>query len=170
MGDFDFTTTGFKVEGFAELHKNIEKLTQVQRSIGLSPLLEKSLTPMSHVAYALAADDPSTPPPWDLRTSVAVSTRQRSGPARSDRPLGQYEARAYMGPTKYGYPEAVFMEFGTTQRHWKKSGKSTGFQAPQPYMRPAWDAGKEGVLKIIREGYAEAVFKTARLFAVSPLR
>lgn len=158
MSDFDFKSSGFTVSGFAELHKNIERLTQVQRSIGLSPLLEKALTPMSYAAYGLAADDPRTPPPWDLKTSIEVSKRQRSSRTKNDRQLGQYEARAYMGPTKYGYPEAIFMEFGTVK------------MGAQPYMRPAWDAGKEGALEIIKHGYADAVFRTANLFKATPLR
>lgn len=154
MGEFDFKSTGFTVSGFAELHRNIEKLTQIQRSIGLSPLLEKSLERMAFVAAGIAPDDPKTPPPYDLKSSITVSTRQRSGRAKHDRPLGRYEARAYMGPTKYGYPQAIMQEFGTIH------------ETAQPYMRPAWDTGKDYALKVIADGYGEYVFKTARLFKV----
>lgn len=155
MGDFDFKTTGFTVSGFAELEKNLDKLTQAQRSVGLSPLLVKALEPMAAAAKQLAPDDPRTGPPWDLKTSIDVSTRQRSGGARSDRALGQYEARAYMGSTKYGYPQAIMMEFGTIH------------DRPEPFMRPAWDSGKEGALEIVKAGYADQVFRTASMFNVS---
>lgn len=168
MGDFDFTTTGFKVEGFAELYRNLDKLERIQKATALEPMLIEALTPMSLVAQTLAPDDPITGPPWDLRASVSVSGRQRAGRARSDRALGQYGARAYMGPTKFGYPEAMFAEFGTTQRHWK-TGKSTGYEAPHPYMRPAWDSGKEGALEIIKQRFSTYVFNAARSFSVSPV-
>jgi hypothetical protein len=85
-----------------------------------------------------------------------VSTRQRSGAAKSDRALGQYEARAYMGPTKFGYPQAMMQEFGT-RRH-----------SPSPYMRPSYETGKHKVVEILKDGFADQVNHTARLFQVTP--
>lgn len=158
MGDFDFKTTEFKLSGFAELHRNIEHLTQIQRHIGLSPLLVKSLEPMAALARSIAPDDPKTPPPYDLKSSIVVSTRQRSGRAKQDRPLGKYEARAYMGPTKYGYPQAIMMEFGTVH------------DTAQPYMRPAYEATKYQTLEIIKAGFAAQVAHTVALFGVAPAR
>lgn len=154
MGDFDFKTTEVKISGFAHLNKAIEGLTQIQQAIGLSPLLVEALEPMRDVAAGIAPDDPKTGRPWDLGDSIQVGTRQRSGRAKADRSLGQYEARAYMGPTKGGYPQAIMQEFGTV-RH-----------LPSPFMRPSWDTGKKGVLEIIKRGYAARVDHTAKLFAV----
>jgi hypothetical protein len=31
-------------------------------------------------------------------------------------------------------------------------------------MRPAWEAGKEGALKIIQDGFGDQVFKTAKRY------
>jgi HK97 gp10 family phage protein len=149
MSDFDFKTTGFTVSGFAELSKALEGLTKQQVAKGLSPLLTKALKPMSLVAISLAPDDPRTGPPYDLKSSITVSTRQRSGRARRNRALGEYSARAYMGPTGYGYPQAIMDEFGTIH------------MSARAFMRPAWDSGKEGALDIIKDGYAARVFKTA---------
>jgi hypothetical protein len=156
MGDFDFQTTEVKISGFKHLYKALDGLTQIQQSIGLSPLLVEALEPMAATAKAIAPDDPTTGAPYDLGESIEVSTRQRSGAAKSDRALGDYEARAYMGPTKYGYPQAMMQEFGT-RKH-----------LPQPYLRPTWDTGKRGALEIIKRGYAARVQHTARLFAVAP--
>src|ERR1051326_8526274 len=112
MADFDFKTEGFAVSGFADLYANLDGLTLRQKQQDLAPLLKKALTPMCLLAISLAPDDPITGPPWDLESSISVGTRQRSGRARRDRELGQYGARAYMGPTKFGYPQAIFQEFG----------------------------------------------------------
>lgn len=158
MGQFDFKSTAFTVSGFAELDKALDGLTRIQKASALEPLLIKSLEPMSHSAASLAPDDPLTGPPWDLKKSIAVSGRQRSGRARTDRLLGQYDARAYMGPTKYGYPQAVMQEFGTRR-----------MQA-HAYLRPAWDGGKDEALHIIQSNYASHVFTVAQRYAVTPPR
>lgn len=166
MGDFDFKTTSFEFKGFKELYRTLDHLPEAVLSKELSPILERSLEPMRVYAATLAPDDPITGPPWDLPSSIAVSSRQRSGRAKSDRALGRFDARAYMGPTKFGYPEAIFAEFGTTQRHWKEPGavKSTGVMRAQPYMRPAWDTQKHVALNIIRDGLAERIEVTARKY------
>ena len=147
-GAFDFKTEGFTVEGFADLYANLDSLTLKQKQQDLGPLLKKALVPMSLVAISLAPDDPLTGPPWDLKSSITVSTRQRSG--RTNRPLGKYGARAYMGPTKFGYPQAIMQEFGTIK------------MVANPYMRPAWDVGKQGALQIIAAGFADAVFRSLK--------
>lgn len=150
MGDFDFKTEGFTVSGFADLYANLDGLTQKQKAKALAPLLVKALTPMSLVAISIAPDDPTTPPPWDLKSSIKVGTKQRSGRARINRALGQYGARAYMGPTKYGYPQAIMDEFGTIK------------MSARPYMRPAWEAGKQGAFEIVKAGFAESVFNAVK--------
>ena len=150
MGDFDFQTTGFTIEGFADLYANLDGLTVAQKSRALSPLLVDALTPVRLVASSIAPDDLRTGAPYDLHTSISVSTKQRSGGARSNRALGQYGARAYMGPTKYGYPQAIMDEFGTIH------------MTARPYLRPAWDAGKEAAFEIIKAGFADHVFKAVK--------
>jgi hypothetical protein len=150
MGDFDFKGEGFTMSGFADLYSNLDGLTEKQKAQDLSPLLKEALTPMSLVAIALAPDDPTTGPPYDLKSSIAVGTRQRSGRARQDRALGQYGARAYMGPTKFGYPQAIMDEFGTIK------------MVARPYLRPAWDAGKVGALEIIKAGFAARVMASVK--------
>lgn len=143
MSDFDFKTTSFKFSGFKELYEAIGHLPEVVMNKELSPLLVRSLQPMAVYANTIAPDDPLTGPPWNLNTSIEVGTRQRSGPAKHDRPLGKYDARAYVGPTKFGYPQAIMQEFGTIH------------ETAQPFMRPAWDSQKEVALTLISAGLAE---------------
>lgn len=142
-GDYDFKATSFQFSGFKDLFRAIDHLPEVVKKIELEPILVRSLEPMAEYARVMAPDDPATPPPYDLKTSIAVGTRQRSGRARSDRALGKYDARAYMGPTKFGYPQAIMMEFGTID------------DVAQPYMRPAWDSEKQTALKIISRDLGE---------------
>lgn len=151
MGAFDWQVEGFTCQGFSGLNAMLDGLTKIQYSHGMSPVLEKALSPMCLVAVSLAPDDPHTGPPHDLKSSITVSTHQRSS-RNHNRALGQYEARAYMGPTGFGYPEAIMMEFGTI------------YDQAQPYMRPAWDSMKQGALNIIRDGFANQVFSTAKRY------
>jgi hypothetical protein len=168
MGDFDFKTTSFEFKGFKELYRAIDHLPEVVLKKELEPILVRSLEPMRIYAATLAPNDPLTGPPYDLPSSIAVGTRQRSGPAKRDRDLGRFDARAYMGPTKYGYPQAIFAEFGTTQRYWKEPGpvKFTGVMFVQPYMRPAWDTQKHVALKIISDNLAERLQMIAKKYGV----
>ena len=139
MSDYDFKTTGFELKGFKDLYRAIEHLPDTVAKKELEPVLVKSLIPMRDLARAIAPDDPSTGPPWDLKSSIEASTRQRSGRGRRNRALGKYDARAYMGPTKYGYPQAIMEEFGTIN------------MVASPYMRPAFETRKYQTLEIIRE-------------------
>lgn len=142
MSDYDFKTTGFQFKGFKELYKAIDHLPEFVKKVELEPLLVEALTPMMEFARIMAPDDPLTGPPWSLPQSIEVSVRQRTGRAKGDRQLGKYDARAYMGPTKFGYPQAVMQEFGTIH------------MVATPYMRPAWDSEKEHALAIIQREFA----------------
>jgi hypothetical protein len=152
LSDFDFKTTRFEMRGFKDLMKAIDHLPEVVKKKELEPLLRLSLEPMRDTARYLAPDDPLTGPPWDLGESIEISSRQRSGPAKRDRALGQYSARAYMGPTKYGYPQAMMQEFGTLNH------------VATPYMRPAYEADKHKALDIIKAGLAQRLQLTAQKY------
>ena len=169
MGDFDFKTTHFEVRGFKELYRAIDHLPEAVKKSELEPILVAALIPMRDLARRLAPDDPLTGPPWNLPSSIEVSVRQRTGRSKFDRALGRYDARAYMGPTKYGYPQAVFAEFGTTQRRWKPPGaeKSTGVMTARPYMRPSWDSDKHTALRILADGLGDRLEMIIRKYGTS---
>jgi hypothetical protein len=152
VGDYDFKTTAFEFKGFKSLYRALEHLPETVIKKELEPLLVRSLIPMRDLARSIAPDDPLTGPPWDLKASIQVGRRQRSGRARSDRALGQYNARAYMGPTKYGYPQATFREFGRIR------------QPATPYMRPAFETRKYRALEIIRSGLAKRLTLIAKKY------
>lgn len=125
-------TTTIKLEGFAELDRELGRLTKAAGRGALRRAGTKSLEPIRSAAVAAAPDDPTTAAPEDLKSSIKISGRggRMSRSARA----GKAFVELYMGPTKEGYPQAIFQEFGTVNH------------APQAYMRPAWDGGQSRLL------------------------
>ena len=142
----------FKVTGFRELYNTLSHLPDLAKRRGLEPLVVKSLMYMRDTARHLAPDDPLTGPPWDLKSSIEVSTKQTQ--AKEYERIS--EARAFMGPTRHGYPQALFQEFGTVK------------MVATPYMRPAFDADKDKAVAIIEQGFAEQVEATLRRYGRPP--
>lgn len=145
MGDFDFKTTSFEFKGFKEMYKTLDHLSEGVKAKALAPMLLEAVEPIRDTARAIAPDDPLTSPPWNLPTSIEKSDRQRSGRAKRDRALGRFDARAYVGPTGVGYPQAIMQEFGTIHH------------VAQPYMRPAWNAQKQNVLNLLKAIFAKHI-------------
>lgn len=135
---------GFKVEGLRDLERSLGVMKQATARNTIRRAEMDALQPMAEVARRLAPDDPSTPDP-DLESSIKVSA-QASGVRRS----GRGPVEAYMGPTKEGYPAAIMQEGGT--RH----------HAAQPFMRPAWDGGKERLLHDYTAAMTDQIDKTAK--------
>lgn len=69
---------------------------------------------------------------------------------------------ADVGPTK---PHAHLVEFGTGPRHWKKNGKSTGVMPADPFIRPAFDEGKDGALETIKAGLTTEIAAASKRMA-----
>ena len=141
-------TTGFKVSVSPSIYKTLDHLTDIAKSKGLQPLVVAALQPMAETARFLAPDDPSTGPPYDLKSSITVSTSKRG--VKSFEKLAS--ARAFMGPTRFGYPQAIMQEFGTVHH------------VATPYMRPAFDSDKGKAIAIIEKGFAAQVEATLRKY------
>jgi HK97 gp10 family phage protein len=133
--------TSFKVRVDPSIYRTMDHLPDLAKSKGLQSLVERSLIPMRDTARHLAPDDPLTGPPWNLKSSIEVSGKARG--VESFEKLTS--ATAYMGATRYGYPQAVFQEFGTVN------------MVATPYLRPSFDADKGKAIKIIEDGFAEQV-------------
>lgn len=148
MSDYDFKTTSFEFKGFRDLYKLLDGMPEHLKAKSLEPALLAAVEPIRAYAEVMAPDDMKTPDP-DLESSIVKSTRQRSGPARSDRALGRFDARAYVGPAgnANAYPQAIMQEFGTVHH------------VAQPYMRPAWDSEKGTALKLLQERFADHLRK-----------
>src|SRR5688572_2776800 len=112
--------------------------------------------PVADTARALAPDDPETGG-YDLRNSIAVSTklsaRQRKAKRRAiksgDAEKSFAEIYAGAGPL----PQAHLQEFGTVNH------------PPQPFLRPAWDQHKGGVLETIKRDLGGMIIAAAKRVA-----
>lgn len=139
-----------RIEGLKELEKALTEMkTSTARGVVRRTLL-KALEPMREAAEGYAPDDPSTGAP-DLHRSIATGDKLKVGRMASVSGFGFKDGNVtvWMGPTRDGYPQAIMQEFGTVK------------QAAQPYMRPAWDAGKGQLLDDVKTGMGEEIRKTA---------
>lgn len=143
--------TTLKIEGLKDLEKALMKLPLSTGKSVLRKVLLKAAEPIKNRARDLAPDDPKTPD-IDLNTSIEASTKQRRGYGLRGRE-GNQAATVYIGPTKDGYPQAIMQEFGTIHH------------AAQPYMRPAWDGGKNKALDDIKDGLWKEIEKSAARLA-----
>jgi len=130
-----------QTQGFRELEANLAALEKraTRRTVARKALMAAA-EPIEAKAIELAPDDPTTGPPYDLKSSIVSSTRTSSKSARKQRPS---EQRVHIGPTKFGYPQAMIQEFG---------GK---FHRAIGYMRRAWRA----------EGGQKALDRMAKVMA-----
>ena len=154
-------TKGFQFEltGVKEMVQLMEQLPTISMQKGvLRKALKKAGQPIKDEAIAkLGAQNLKGD---KLGSTITVSTslkRSQKTAANSDR------TRVFMYVGSWA-PHAHLVEFGTTDRH-KKSGASTGFTSPKPFMRPAWDANKLKALDIYKKELWESILKSAKLLA-----
>lgn len=154
--------TKVRVEGLRELEKALAELPKATGKSAMRRVLKKRAQPVADAARSLAPEAAG-----DLRDSVTVSTKRPAGQksqaaqafaAAGGGAAGRAAAKAagsspvliYIGPGRH--PQASLQEFGTS------------FHGPQPYMRPAWDRTKDGVLDGIKDDlWAEVKKSAARL-------
>jgi len=138
------------VKGLAEVAAAIEGLKPATAKRVLRKVATEALTPMRDKARALAPDDPRTGPPHDLKSSIEISPKQKSGRQLRFTEEGASSVTVFMGPTFEGYPQAIPQEFGTAHH------------PPKPYMRPAWDQHKHQALQHVATELGAEVQKAAQ--------
>lgn len=139
----------FKVEGLRELDKALMTMKQSTARGVVRRVLLKAAQPI--------ADDMAERAPRDsgylgdhIDTGVRLSRRQsRISPKRSD-------VEVFAGASRV--VQATLQEFGTSDA------------PPQPFARPAWDAGKMQALADVKTGLSEEIAKTAARAAKRALR
>jgi HK97 gp10 family phage protein len=134
------------VEGLAEVQTALRQLPDATAKNVLRRVGRKRLAPVAERARELVPVGQG-----ELRDSIAVSTRltrRQRGKHRKDAP-DDVEVFAGAGP----HPQAHLQEFGA-EHH-----------GPQPFMRPAWDAEKDGVLAGIKQGLWDEIEKAATRLA-----
>jgi len=159
----------FELTGMKELMNALEQLPTVAMQKGaIRNALKDAGQPV--------ADDAKANFPGHLRDSIKVSTSLK----KSQRPRRQDRTRvtAYVGSSS---PLAHLIEFGTTQRILEEprivtiGGRTvqithTGQVSPRPFLRQAWDAKKNEVLKRLGDALWRQIAKSARRLAKKAAR
>lgn len=144
------------VQGLKELERSMEDMsTRMGRAV-LTRSLKKASQPLADLMSDLAPDDPNTPTD-DLEQSITVTTRAtrqvRSSMAKFSRITGlKNAATVFVGPDAKNF-YGVFPEFGTIK------------QAPQPFMRPAWEQDQDALLGRVKEHLAEEIDRAVKRLA-----
>lgn len=124
--------------------------------------LKKSAAPVAAAAQQLAPrSDAEGPHMADkIKVSTTLSRKQRAqqgfgsrGSLRDKSSIVMYIGAGPKGP-------AVLAEFGTGPRY-TKDGAFRGSMPAQPFMRPAWEGGKQGVLNSFVPQLAKEIVRTA---------
>jgi HK97 gp10 family phage protein len=139
--------TGFKLEGFAALDKALGQLPKATAKNVLKRTLLKAAAPIDEAASA----DAPVGPTGKLQISVITGTRlTRSQQRFATLKTSNYYAEVHVGTS---LSRGIFMEFGTFK------------DAPQPFMRPAWEAHKDQALNIIKVELGGEIEKAAKRYA-----
>jgi HK97 gp10 family phage protein len=125
-----------KVEGLREVDAALGQLGKATGRNVMRRVAVARLQPIAEDMRDKAPVDQS-----DLRDSIIVTTKN----PKRNRKRSQVEAHA--GPGRH--PQAHLQEFGT-QHH-----------GPQPFVRPAWDAGKDELLEGIADDLWTEIEKAA---------
>lgn len=134
-----------KIEGLREIKDALRQLPDATAKAVLRRVGKKRLKPVADRARSYAPEDEG-----DLKDSIAVSTKLSKSQKRKSRKANRDDVEVYAGAGPL--PQAHLQEFGTKDA------------PPQPFMRPAWDAEKRGVLEGIKDDlWTEIKKTTARL-------
>ncbi len=131
----------FKIEGLRELEAALADLPRATGRNAVRRVLRRAAEPIATAAEANAPRDTGA-----LSRNVRVGSRLTRNQAAAQRKLGKSEQEIHVGVTR---PSGVLNEFGTVN------------QAAQPFLRPAWDANKEGALATISSELGTEIEKAA---------
>lgn len=163
------------VEGLSDLDKVLRELPKAVGRNALRRVLMKRAEPMAETMRQLAPNDPLTGAP-DLKSSIYISTRiknkvghaeyaqvLRSGGSKDEARAALRDARraaagegsfaeVFVGPDAEHF-YGRFLENGTVN------------MSPRPFMRPAWDQHKDGILVGLRDDLWSELKKASDRYA-----
>jgi HK97 gp10 family phage protein len=136
-----------RMEGLAELNRALAELPKATRRNALRRVLQKAAQPTADMAQGLAPRGET----GILIGSIVVSTQL----TRRHRGAKQNEVEVHIGPAggRGALNYASFVEFGTKDA------------TAHPFMRPAWDASKDGALNTIKTMLGNEVERAAARLA-----
>lgn len=139
-----------KIEGMVELRDALEKL---ERSLNDPDMIEAILKEQAIVVADDARRRAPQGPTGHLKRGIIAKILKRRG---------DVPAPAIAGVDYRIAPHAKLVEFGTSERHQKKSGRYTGKMPRHPFLRPAWDYNKRRVLNDVINKLRALVEKSAK--------
>tara|TARA_R110000868_G_scaffold25149_3_gene98218 strand:+ start:2306 stop:2806 length:501 start_codon:yes stop_codon:yes gene_type:complete len=153
-----------KLEGFKELETALAEIEKKATAKGvMRRALKKAAQPVVDAAIGFAPEGPT----GNLKKSITISTKLSKRQAAKNRKLvadGKAAVEMFIGPDyNVAGRHAHLVEFGTGPHI--NGGTFAGSQhpgtAPQPFMRPAWDAeGRKTLDRLGKEMWSE-IEKTA---------
>lgn len=134
-----------RVSGLKELDKALSELPKATAKSVLRRIAIRSLAPVIATAKTLVPVDDG-----DLRDSLKVTTKLSKRQQRIQRKaVAEGKAFVEMFAGAAALPHAHLVEFGTEK------------MAAQPFLRPAWDQNKAGVLEFIATELGDEITKAA---------
>jgi HK97 gp10 family phage protein len=143
-----------RIEGLRELDR---ALGELPKSVGKSvarKVLKKRGKPIADAAKAKAPVDPDGG--GQLRDSIGVSTKLSPRQRRLQRKIGRDDVEMFVGAGPLAH--AHLNEFGL------------GNNPPRPFMRPAWDERRRGVIDGIGDDLWKEIDKAAKRQAARAAR
>lgn len=138
-----------RIDGLRELDAALAELPKATGKNVLRRTGVRALAPViADAKQRVPVDD------GDLRDSLKVTTRLSKRQQRLNAKAvaeGKASVQLYAGAA--ALPHAHLVEFGTAN------------MAPQPFMRPAWDANKDQVLQLIKDELGGEIEKAAARLA-----
>jgi HK97 gp10 family phage protein len=135
-------TTRVHLDGLSDLLGALRELPDSTAKNVLRRVGRQALEPIAQRAKSLAPVEEG-----ELRNSIGVSTQLSRRQRGMHQKLGPNDVEVFAGPG--AVKQAHLMEFGTVDL------------PPQPYMRPAWDGGKDKLLQSVKELLWQEIQKAA---------
>lgn len=181
-----------QIDGLKDLELALTEMPKSTARTTLRRAGMAALEPMRQAAVRMAPDDPTTPPPFDLKSSIATSFKQ--GRSKNVITTKNEDTRVYvfMGP---GFSKAMSKEQqanlaqysmaqefgskphsiakGSRKLNRSKARKILGLKGPKmhpghqahPYMRPAFDAYARTALEIVTKTLQSEIERSAQRLA-----
>lgn len=125
----------FKISGFEGVDRALRELKKPTAKAVVRRVLKGALEPIAEMARALAPVDEG-----DLRDSIGVSSTLIKG-ARRNEPRSSAEEKA----------TRVTVYAGTADRNGVPREFGSSRSEAHPFLRPAWEGGKERALAAVQE-------------------
>jgi len=136
-------------DGFPELASALEELpTAAMKESVILRALKESSKPMEDATRAGCPREEG-----DLSASVTIRKLKRRAPG---------EVAIAVGPAGRGSRSAHLIELGTVDRIVKATGRHVGRMTPTPFLRPAFDATKDEVLRNLAQAISAQLLKVAQ--------